>query len=243
MPPHPAPVSATTPSGKQPVLNDYDKLWDNALERYKKETGKSLRKHSSAQDFLSKTRSADEIIAQFEEQNESFVAFRDSGAKIRGVLKPVVDVVLFLKENAEGASVSVTTLIDPQRDRELTTEKDAIPGGDKIFGAIGVLLQNILVDALVQVFVSLAIATKYCIKSNSWFKRVVRILFRRGSKFHTLLVPNDVAYNGRKEDYFLVLTDQDDVKEVLTELEKLAVDEVQFVIAETADGIRLRRSR
>ena len=90
----------------KPNINDFDALWENALLRYTVETGKDLLELLAEQDFPSILSDTDEVIAYFETQNASFKAFRTSGKRIRGILKPIVSVVLFLVEGAQGASVS-----------------------------------------------------------------------------------------------------------------------------------------
>ena len=121
------------------IPRNFAQIWDEALRRYKDETGKDLLDLPVANAFRSTPGSADEVMKRFDEQNQAFKAFRDHGQKLRGVLRSIVDVVLLIKDWAEDASVSSTahTLVSVT----LTHEQDAIPGGQVIFGAIGVLLQ------------------------------------------------------------------------------------------------------
>ena len=104
--PLPASLSArdTTPM-------DFNKLWHDALKRYRKETKKDLSDHYIAKNLknLSSLPSdTDEAIQFFEKQKELLKTFRHSGAKARKVLKLIVDAVLpFLDAGAEAASVRV----------------------------------------------------------------------------------------------------------------------------------------
>lgn len=94
---------------------DLDKLWDDALQEYEDETGKSLRELPVAKNLPTGLHSTDQLIEHFEKQKELFKVFRASGNKVRGVLRPIVDVLLVLKQGAEGASVCGTALNFDQR--------------------------------------------------------------------------------------------------------------------------------
>ncbi|VDB87237.1 unnamed protein product [Peniophora sp. CBMAI 1063] len=216
--------------------NDIDRLWTTARERYKKETGRDL----SFDSLPSGDLTPENAIEYFEQQNDSFKAFRAVGRKGFDILRPIVNFTLVLKKGTEGAT-------------------DLVPVSKGIFGAIGVLLQAtkgvselydavdallqeilvylerlsihfeppetprprlkaILTDALVQVFIALAIATKYCdlatpSRGGQSLKRVGKVFLRR------------------TKDYLFVLTDKPDVKAVLDRLRSLAVKEEQIVVA------------
>ena len=95
-------------SNEDPARSDFDKLWDDALQRYRQETKTDLFDHSIAKNFSSLPGDPDQIIHFFEKQKDLFKAFRGSGAKARRVLKLIVDAVLpFLDAGAEAASVRV----------------------------------------------------------------------------------------------------------------------------------------
>ncbi|VDB86855.1 unnamed protein product [Peniophora sp. CBMAI 1063] len=243
--PRPSDAPSTPIAVDDHPQRQFNGLWEDALRRYQAETGKDLRDLPAAKHFLSQPHTAEETINYFDKQTVLFEDFRGSGERVRGVLKPIVDVVSFLKENAEGAAAN-------------------IPGGDAVFGAIGVLLkatrgvseiydeveallklvtrylervkihleppqtprealQDILVDALVQVLIALALATKYCNESNS-----KRAAFKNFLK--------------RSKDFGRVLADKDDVKDVLDKLEKLSVQEAQIVNADTNALARANQS-
>ena len=89
---------------------NFSELWNEALHRYKDETGKNLLDTPTAKAFPSDPRSAEEIMEVFEKQSDAFDTFRDSGNKVRGVLRSIVDGVLLIKDCAEGASVSFSCL-------------------------------------------------------------------------------------------------------------------------------------
>lgn len=88
---------------------DFGELWKKALGRYEEETGKDLLKLPIAKGFPSQPSSADEVMKRLATQNESFKAFRTRGKKVLDVLRPIVDVVLVIRDCAEGASVSIAT--------------------------------------------------------------------------------------------------------------------------------------
>ncbi|KZV61419.1 hypothetical protein PENSPDRAFT_298261 [Peniophora sp. CONT] len=227
--------------GSDPVHHDFDKLWRDALQRYKDETGKDLLGHPIAKAFPSRPGSADEVIKLFEKQNESFKTFRTHGQKILDALRPVVDIVLLVLD--VGANVASNT----------------VPGATAIFGAIGMPLKaakgvsglydaietllhkvkhsldrikihlspstppspalfSILVDTLVQVFTILAIVTKRCdmaVQSDSKFGKVTRVLSRR------------------LKDYLAVVVNNTDVTDALKRLEELTNAELLATAAHT----------
>ena len=99
------PVSSS-PSNEDTARSDFDKLWNDALLRYRQETKKDLFDQSIAKDLSSLPGDPDQIIHFFEKQKDLFKAFRGDGAKARRVLKLIVDAVLpFLDAGAEAASV------------------------------------------------------------------------------------------------------------------------------------------
>ncbi|KZV62652.1 hypothetical protein PENSPDRAFT_670203 [Peniophora sp. CONT] len=106
MSPQPASSSQPATTGKDPALNDFGKLWEDALRRYKEKTGKDLLELPFAKAFPARPDSADEIMEHLEKQNESFEVFRTSAKKILNVLRPIVDIVLLIKDCAEGASMN-----------------------------------------------------------------------------------------------------------------------------------------
>ena len=101
------PHLSVDPGGASSPRN-FSELWNEALHRYKDETGKNLLDTPTAKAFPSDPRNAEEIMALFEKQSDAFHAFRDSGKNVRGVLRSIVDGVLLIKDCPEGASVSLT---------------------------------------------------------------------------------------------------------------------------------------
>ena len=84
-------------------IQDASERWKQALEDYKRETGKSLLDHPFALDILSES-SSEKVTALLKQ----FVTFREHGGKILRVVKPIVSFILrFIDEGAEGASVRI----------------------------------------------------------------------------------------------------------------------------------------
>ena len=93
---------------KSSTPQDFEGLWTGALERYKGQTGHAL---PPADDFPSRSRDPDEIVQYIDRQGREFKEYRTEGARIRRVLKPIVNIVLpFLDAGAEWASVRTTSL-------------------------------------------------------------------------------------------------------------------------------------
>ena len=107
MPTLPAPTTQAVPRDSDSIQRNFGELWTEALRRYKTETGKNLLELPAAKAFPSDPSSAEVVMKHFEEQHDAFEAFRARGKRILGVLKPIVDVVLLIKDCAEGASVSL----------------------------------------------------------------------------------------------------------------------------------------
>ncbi|VDC01053.1 unnamed protein product [Peniophora sp. CBMAI 1063] len=237
-----APITqASSPSDEGPSQNEVEERWTQALENYRKETGRELLKHSFAANILSRS-STDDVMAQFAD----FKTFRNRGRKFRVVLKPIVAVVLrFIDAGAEAGS-------------------SAAPGGKAIFVAIGALLQatkgvselydtiesfsqiikdyadrmhihlessvqpapevmRILLDTLVQILNFIGIVTKYCnraIERNSVIKKAKD------------------TFTLRAGDYFRVMVGKVDVKDALMKHEELAKAELRMTTAHTNSIVR-----
>lgn len=77
------------------------------MQRYKETTKRDF---PLADDFPSNSRDPDKVIDYIVQQEKGFKGFRDSGKKIRRVLKPIVKVVLmFVDAGAEAAAAYVRT--------------------------------------------------------------------------------------------------------------------------------------
>ena len=102
------PATAPQPADRETNSSprNFGELWTEALRRYKTETGNDLLELPAAKAFPTNPGSTEEVMKHFKEQNEAFEAFRSRGKRILGVLKPIVDVVLLIKDCAEDASVS-----------------------------------------------------------------------------------------------------------------------------------------
>lgn len=91
------------------VQDNPDERWKEALERCRKKTGRDLYQHELARIFLD-TSTIDEVMRDLEEK---FMDYRARGHKIRGVLRPVVSVVLrFIDGGAEAAAVRTVMRIN-----------------------------------------------------------------------------------------------------------------------------------
>ena len=80
---------------------NFSELWNEALHRYKDETGKDLFDHTVANALLSSPSNAEEVMKCLDEQNQAFKAFRGQGQRVRVVLRTIVDAVLLIKDCAE----------------------------------------------------------------------------------------------------------------------------------------------
>ncbi|VDB88494.1 unnamed protein product [Peniophora sp. CBMAI 1063] len=226
----------------------FGELWDEALQRYKKETKQDLLSLPFAKDFPSRPSNASKVLEHFKKRDESFKTFRDLGHKVLSVLESIVHFVhLFIDSGAEAAAAS-----------------NVVPGGKAIFVAVGAMLQatqgvsrlydavetllqkvtdylervsihlepltppspalmDILIDTLVHILTTLALATRYCnsvIASDSRAKNVARAVFRRG------------------KDYFRVLVDKTGVQDTLDKLEALTEKERLLTAVSSYAAIR-----
>ena len=62
------PVVSPPPRSEYAPSNDLDVLWEDALKRYTKETGKSLSELAIAKSFPAKPIDTDDVIKHFEKQ-------------------------------------------------------------------------------------------------------------------------------------------------------------------------------
>ncbi|KZV60933.1 hypothetical protein PENSPDRAFT_693837 [Peniophora sp. CONT] len=246
----PAANSLDSGSGLSADERDFNTLWNDALQAYEEQTKHKL---PIADGSLPESSTEGEVIDYIELQARSFEAFRANGRRVRGVLQPIVNLVLlFVDAGAEAGAAY-----------------DVKPGGKAIFLAIAVLLKatkgvselynsvedllqevtghlerikihfepprtplatlkNIVLKALIQVLKVLAIATKYCdlvMEGKPWYGNLGRTIVRR------------------TKDYFTMFVNKADVQEILKELRALTKKEEQMVIAATyADGRETKAS-
>ncbi|KZV71697.1 hypothetical protein PENSPDRAFT_733947 [Peniophora sp. CONT] len=234
-------------SGNDPVLNNFDRIWKDALGRYETEIGKNPLELPFAKNLPARPGSAEVVIEHFKKQEDSFKVFRDVGKKVFGVLETIVHFVhLFIDSGAEAAASHV-------------------PGGKAILVAVGVLLQatkgvsgvynavetlldkiknylqrvsihlkpsilpsptlmDILVNTLVHIFTALALTTKYCdavVKGDPQSKK-----------------NSGRAIIRRTKDFLRVLVGRTGVQEVLVELDALTDKERLVTAAETYAVVR-----
>lgn len=134
-----------TPPHIDSAENGFNQLWEEALARYKLETGHDLEQAPFAEELF-KCTSVDEVARVLNDRKETVKAFRAHGHKIRAVLTPIVRIMkLFLDTGAEvAAAVSVflvTVTINNVLIQVFFCRQTGVPGGKAIFVATGVLLQ------------------------------------------------------------------------------------------------------
>jgi hypothetical protein len=77
----------------------FEALFDAALDKYKKRTGKDLRNHPLAA-IIDRCDSPDEILTIFEEQSRAFDEFRSGDLKFINFLQPVVNGLYAISNSA-----------------------------------------------------------------------------------------------------------------------------------------------
>jgi fungal STAND N-terminal Goodbye domain len=81
------------------VCSDFEALFNAALAKYTKQTGKDLRNHPLA-DRIDGCDNPDSILDIFQEQSQAFDEFRNGDTKLFKWLRPVVNVLHALSTNA-----------------------------------------------------------------------------------------------------------------------------------------------
>jgi hypothetical protein len=122
----------------------FETLFNAALEKYTKQTGKDLRNHPFA-DRIDICDSPDSILEIFEEQTQAFDEFRRGDTKLSKWVGTVVNVLHALSTNevvSEGASlVSPATFLIHHSFRVLELSiPQVFPPAKAIFSGIGILL-------------------------------------------------------------------------------------------------------
>ncbi|VDB88498.1 unnamed protein product [Peniophora sp. CBMAI 1063] len=240
----PAPVPPPASPGEDVCPRNFGELWAKALRRYKEETKKDLLNLPFAIDFPSIPPDVDiveAVTAHLMNQKELFKVFRDNGEKARKVLKLIVNAVLpFLDACAEVASDatpggkaifcaigallqatkshgamydSIESLFETIKNR-LKLIEIHLPENSPSRMAPPVALMNIFADTLEQVFIALALITKYCkLAIGPYYKRTLRALFRR------------------TKDYARVFSGEPEVAKVLKNFEVLAHKGLELAVA------------
>ena len=90
--------TASTSSNTASTSSNFEPIFNAALAKYTKKTGKDLRNHPLA-DKIDGCDSADSILDIFQEQAEAFDKFRKGDAELFKWLKPVVKVLHALSTN------------------------------------------------------------------------------------------------------------------------------------------------
>jgi fungal STAND N-terminal Goodbye domain len=81
------------------MSSDFETLFNAALAKYTKQTGKDLRNHPLA-DRIDGCDNPDSILDIFQEQSKAFEEFRNGDTKLLKWLRPVVNVLHALSTNA-----------------------------------------------------------------------------------------------------------------------------------------------
>ncbi|VDB86852.1 unnamed protein product [Peniophora sp. CBMAI 1063] len=234
-------------SPSQPTTSprDFADLWDKSIGLYEQDTGIKLLASPIANAFPSRPESANAVMDQIVKQNEVFEAFHKSGKKVLVVLRPVVDIIILAKTYVEGAA-------------------SAIPGGQIILGAIGVLLEatkgvSRLYDAVASLFrkvkdyltrvaIHFRVSTPLSeplldILANTMVQ--VFHLFALATKYCNSVVGSDSCMKRcarvvfrRTKDYFRVLVHKTGAQGILDNLEELTERERLLLAADTNATIR-----
>ena len=91
------------------TFSNFETLFNAALAKYNKQTGKDLRNHPLAF-MIDSCDSSESILEIFEKQSEAFDEFRRGDTKLFKWLRPVVDVLHALSTNS---ALSVASLVSP----------------------------------------------------------------------------------------------------------------------------------
>ncbi|KZV62887.1 hypothetical protein PENSPDRAFT_670064 [Peniophora sp. CONT] len=207
--------------------NNFDRLWNEALRSYEKETGKDLLKLPFAVELLSRSGTTDEVIRYIGEQNQSF--------NVTPGGKAIFVAIGALLQAAKGVSElydSIESLL-----RKIGTCLTRIKVYLQPSSPPNPALMDVLRMTLVQVFIVLGIVTKYCDKAvnndpKSKAKKGVKAMMQRISELYlyTIAVVTNLL---RKEDYSRVFLGETDVEEALKELEELTEEEQLIAAADT----------
>ncbi|KAJ7653496.1 hypothetical protein B0H17DRAFT_396420 [Mycena rosella] len=207
--------------------NEFDALWNDALQKYGSETGSDLLQSDYAQLF-DDCDSVDTVVDALEQEMEAFKKFRSDDSKwatLRNQLKPVVHFVLLFNDATAEAAAS------------------HIPGGKSILVAFGVLLtatQGVSerYDALVELFEKLGsflsrLGIRLDVPSSLGpiSKTIaVNILVHL---LHVFALSTKLIKKKRITHYVQVLFGNQDMKDALSRLDKLTTLETQTIVAET----------
>ncbi|KAJ7691815.1 hypothetical protein B0H17DRAFT_555825 [Mycena rosella] len=209
------------------VANEFDALWNDALNKYSEETGSDLLRSRYAQLF-DECDSVDTVLEALEEKMENFKKFRADDSKwatLRNKLKPVVQFLLLFNDAVAEVASSST------------------PGGKSIFVAFGVLLtatQGVSerYDALMKLFEKLEsflsrleIRLEGASSLGHLSKTIaVNILVHL---LHVFALSTKLIETSRIKQYMKTLFGNQGMKDALAHLDALTTFETQASVAET----------
>ena len=125
------------------TTSNFQTLFNAALAKYTKQTGKDLRNHPLA-DRIDSCDSPDSILDIFKEQSRAFVEFRNGDTKLFKWLRPVVNVLHALSTNSvlsDNSSLVVSPTPFPTIHSVYSnTVSQVFPPAKAVFSGIGILL-------------------------------------------------------------------------------------------------------
>ena len=95
-------MSSESASNTASTASHFQTLFNAALAKYTKQTGKDLRSHPLA-DKIDNCDGPDSILNIFQEQAQAFDEFRNGDTKLLKWLRPVVNVIHALSTNADAS--------------------------------------------------------------------------------------------------------------------------------------------
>ena len=123
--------------------SNFQTIFNVALTKYTKQTGKDLRDHPLAH-RINSCQSPDSVLDIFQEQSRAFDEFKNGDTKLFKWLRPVVDVLHALSTNPilsdGGCLVSPPTFLVIQFMCLNTLSPQVFPPAKAVFSGIGILL-------------------------------------------------------------------------------------------------------
>lgn len=107
-----ASASGTAPASSTLPLDDFARIFNDAKERYRTNTGHDLEDAPFAAELRGCV-SVEDIIQILDNRDKAFEAFRAHGKKFRKVIEPVVRVVQFFLETGSEVAAAVSHLLLP----------------------------------------------------------------------------------------------------------------------------------
>ncbi|TFY65174.1 hypothetical protein EVG20_g5695 [Dentipellis fragilis] len=207
-------------------------IWKAAIKQYEEETKNNLKAISESPDFVNIS-SADELLKAIDDKQKDFKQYRERGERIKGALKPILDIAGALA-GAAGEGVAVV-----------------FPPGKAVFVVVKLLVDatrdvKSRYDAIIDIFEQMESFLRRCciyVKPNINIsdvlqKQIVRILA------HLLFIMGKVTkyirngYRGQIRHLVSGVFKKNTMQEALTKLDHLTKEEGLTVLAATLDGVR-----